>query len=314
VLVKNKINIADHIEDGKYNTLDTAKMLREDSGKASSEALRPSLVLADPSVPLTSVSDIITSAKSALSKSKYVLEEEKSIMTKKLDAVESALNKKFPSGMKLSELHDEKILRGTKTQRSPIGDVATNRNAQVNEVLRDTLQNMVENKAPKDIPVNDFNKVLTSQYKAADYLDQLHGKAKASGIFSKIAKTSAKVVGATLGGETGGLLAGVGGYHLGGMIESLFENMPANTRALLLRNLEIENPEAFKSVESYMTNKGVELSQQKALPPASYIPMGEKTPSESFVKSMEPEKQVYRDPKTGKFQRGYTSGVKGKQK
>lgn len=266
-LVKNKIIPSDHIEGGQYATAETADKLRSDAGKLSSDLLRPSLERASYSVPLTPVNDVVNSAIRDIKGNKYLTAEEKATITSKLEATRAGLKKQYPNGMKLVDLHDEKILRGSKVKRSPIGDPATNIEAQKNEAISDTLMTMVEDKAPKDIPVGEFNAELKKQYRAADYLDFLQSKKAPASLISKMAKTSAKVVGAAVGhGLGGGLLGGVGGYHIGGMVESMIEELPNPIKSHFLQNLEISNPPVFQQVKNYLGEQEVSKLMMKALP------------------------------------------------
>ena len=290
-LVKNKINPSDHIEGGQYNTADTADKLREDAGKLSSDLLRPSLERASYSVPVTPVDDVVNSALSDIKGNKYLTAEEKASISSKLEATRVGLKKQYPKGMSLVDLHDEKILRGTKVKRSPIGDPATNIEAQKNETIRDTLMTMVEKKSPSEIPVGEFNAELRKQYRAADYLDSLQSKKAPVGLVSKVAKTTAKVIGAAVGhGLGGGILGGVGGYHIGGMVESMIEELPNPIKSALLQNLEITNQPVFQQIKNIIGEQEMAKLTTKALPPPSKMGTAERpfiTPAPTtFEKSM----------------------------
>lgn len=254
-LVKNKIDLHNHIEEGHYATSDTAEQLRNDAGKMSKEVLRPSLEKADEIVPRTPIKDVVNDAVDHINDNKYITQETKDSLIKKLEESSGALEKKFPDGMSLTEMHDEKIVRDLNAKYSPIGDIATNAEATKNKAIADSLRGLVEEKAPEGIPVKEFNAELSKQYQAADYLESLNTKRVPVSVGSKIAKTAAKVVGASVGsGLGGGVMGGVGGYHIGGMVESMFENMPNPLKTSFLRNLETSNPEAFQKVQSYLTS------------------------------------------------------------
>ncbi len=252
-IVKNKINLADHIENGVYNTVDTADKIRTDASKMSSDLLRPSLRKADLTVPKTPVDELINSSINNITKNKSITQETKDSLIEELNKTKNALQKKFPDGMGLEDLHDEKIVRDMNAKYSPIGDIATNNQAIKNKAVADSARNLIESKAPSDIPVKEFNNELKKQYQAADYLEALNSKKVPQSIASKIAKTTAKVVGATVGhGMGGGILGGVGGYHIGGMIEGLFENMSNPIKKYFLQNLEATNPEVFSKLKDYL--------------------------------------------------------------
>lgn len=250
-LVDNKINLSDHIENGNYNTADTADKIRQDASKTSNELLRPSLEKANDVTPKTPVSEVISNAKDSISKDKSLTIETKNKLLEKIDETGKALKQEHPRGLSLTDLHDEKIVRGLNSKMSPVGDISTNLEAQKNNAFRDSLKTLVEQKAPKDIPVKEFNAELQKQYQTADYLDALHNKKVPVSLGGKIAQAGAKYAGAALG-SIGGVPGEFAGYHLGGMLENLMKNAPGKIRDSLLGNLEKTNPEAFSKVQQYL--------------------------------------------------------------
>lgn len=265
-LVNSGVRISDHIETGPtgkkvFSTADTADKLHSDASKLSNEVLRPSLQKADAQVPLTPVKDLISDSVKNINKSKLPAED-KIDLVNSLTKTQKALESKYPNGMKLSEIHDEKIVRDLNSKYSPVGDVSTNMNATKNKAIGDAARVMVEQKAPKDIPVDAFNQVLEKSHQAANYLYELNGKTAPRDVMSNVARWGAKITGAAVGGALGGGIFGsLGGYHLGGIVESFIEDLPANLRTTALENLEKTNPEAFTQVKSYLDNpaKGGEL-------------------------------------------------------
>jgi hypothetical protein len=266
-LVDNGVTLAKIVENGKYNTSDIADMLRQDTGKLSHDLLRPSLEQANYSTQRVPVSDIVESAKQQIQKDSTILGEQKDTLASKLDAVESALNKQYPDGLSLTDLHDEKILRGANAKLSPIGDISTNLEAMKNRQLSSTLKSLVEEKAPSNVPVKEFNAELHKRYQAADYLDALDTKKVPTSIAQKAAQTVAKVIGATIGEKaTGGLLGGVGGYHLGGLLERYVQNMPDPIKNYFLDNLKQKNPTAFEQVKNALSENDLKNASMAKLP------------------------------------------------
>ena len=213
--------------------------------------------------------------------------------------------------MQLTDLHDNKITYDQNAGYKPIGTIEDNLKAQINKAMADSLRNTLEQKAPSDIPVKQFNAELEKQYKTADYLDALNGKKVPETIGSRIRKTAGKVVGAAVGTHLGGgVLGGVGGYHIGGMVESMLENMPSPIKNQFLDNLSRTNPEAFDAMTKYMTQAELDNLTRKQLPAPKYIPLNEKTPSESYVKGVPAQKGlVGRSPQTGKFFGNFKSTI-----
>jgi len=252
-LMSNGVLPSEHIANGVFDTADTADSIREQAMKTSHDLLRPAISQASPHVPRTPVSDIVSAAKSTVERDRSMVQETKDALLSKLEHAQSSMEKKYPNGMSLEDLHDEKIVRGMNTKRSPIGDVSANMEAQKNEALRDVLKTAVEEKAPPEIPVKEFNDVLTKQNRAADYLEALHGIKVPTSLLGKISKGAAKIAGAGVGGALGGgVMGNVGGYHMGGMIEELLSNIPGKMRDSVLKNLETTNPKAFAKVSEYL--------------------------------------------------------------
>lgn len=266
-LTNNGIKLSDNVTGGKYDTLETADELRQDAGKTSSDLLRPALEKANPSVQATPVENIIDDAKSSVEDSKFLTQEQKDNLIGKLEDSQAALQKQYPDGMQLTDLHDEKILRDANAKYSPIGDPVVNAEAQKNKVLADVLRNTLEEKAPDNIPVKEFNAELQKQYQAANYLESLNTKKVPISILGKIANTGGKVAGAVVGSHLGGgVLGGVGGYHIGGMVENMLSSIPAQFRDSLLNNLQETNPEAFQAVSDALGQMTEEQAGRLALP------------------------------------------------
>lgn len=258
-LARNNLNPSDHVENGLYTTADTADKIRTDTGKLSSELLRPSLQKADAYTPKTSVSDIIKSSIDNIKNNKGLTQETKDLITKKLNQTASSLQKQYPEGMSLTDLHDEKITRDANAKYSPVGDIGTNNEAIKNKAVADAARTTLETKAPPDVPVKDFNAELSKQYKAASYLDALNGKKAPVGKLSKLANYGGKITGLAVGHAVGGgILSDVVGYHLGGMVERMFEGMSNPLKSHFLDNLKTSNPEAFTKIQDYLAKPGPE--------------------------------------------------------
>lgn len=250
-LVKSGVKLSDNVSEGKYDTANTADRLRSESGKLSNELLRPSLEKANAVTVPTPVSDIISSAKSNLADNKFIPQETKDILMKKLDSTSPALEKQYPNGMNLTDLHDEKILRSKNAKMSPVGDISTNLEANKNYALSNAMKTELEASVPKDIPVKEFNAQLQKNYQAADYIESLNGKKVPIGIGTKAIRAAAKGVGAIAGSHLG-IGGAFGGYSLGGIVENMAEGLPASLRDSLLKNVESTNPEAFDRVRGFL--------------------------------------------------------------
>lgn len=267
-LVNDGIKQSEHVQGGRFVTYETAQQIREDAGKLSYQTLRPALEAASPSVPYTPVDDVIRSAKKSIGSSQYILPEDKLNLLENLDDLNPVLQTKYPDGLSLLDIHDERILRDINAKYSPIGDIAVNQKAQINKTLADTLRDTLLKITPEDIPVAEFQKELQKQYEAASYLEQLDTKSVPKGVLSKIANTGARVAGAAAGSHLGGggIMGGVGGYHIGGMVENVLNDLPAQARDSMLINLEKTNPEVFNQVKDVIGKMAQTQATRLALP------------------------------------------------
>ena len=266
-LAEQGLNPYTHIEDGKYNTEESAQALRDTAGKMSSDTLRPSFQMADYTTPKTPVTDLSTPAIANIKSEYGVTAADAKTIQANVKSELSALEEKYPNGMGLTDLHDEKITYAQNAGYSPIKDPSVNNKAIANRAISSALGDMVEAKAPSDIPVGDFNTYLSSYYKAADYLDTLQGKKAPVSTGQAIARGVAKFGGAALarhlipgGGE---LVSSFAGYQIGKAVEHALENMTNPMRDSFLKNLKITNPEAFTKVQQYM---GKVQAEQATLP------------------------------------------------
>lgn len=251
-LVKNGVKLSENIEDGKYATSETAKEIRTDAGKMSNEMLRPALEKADTSgVAKTPVSEVLNKTISDIKNSKGITAGDMENQIRNAKTQAAALSRKYPEGMSLSNMHDEKINYAMNGGYKPLGTVLDNNLASTNRSFGRVLANEVETKAPSDIPVKEFNAELQKQYQAADYLDAINTKKVPIGIGTKLIRAGAKAVGATVGSNLG-IGGAFGGYSLGGTLENMVENMPTNIRDGFLNNLKTTNPEAFTQISNYL--------------------------------------------------------------
>lgn len=252
-LAQNKINPFAHVEDGKYNTEDTAQKLRDDSGKLSKDLLRPSLQMADYTTSPTAIAEL----KPTIDDTFGVTADDAEAIRAKLSSKLDALGRKYPDGMSLTNILDEKITYDKNGGYKAFKSNADNIDAIANRAIADSLRETLGTKGEAaGIPVNDFQAELSKNYKAADYLDALHGKKAPTSFLQSVARYGAKVTGAKIAGMMGGgdLVSEFVGYHIGGALEKFVENMTNPMRDSFLKNLKVTNPEAFTKIEEYIKN------------------------------------------------------------
>lgn len=320
------LNPAAHIEDGKYSpdAMDnSAQSLRDTAGKMSKETLRPSLQMADYTTPRTPVADVIKQAIESAKKDKGATAGDAEAIAAKLEKEQAALEKKYPDGMSLTDMHDEKITYAKNGGYSPIKSAADNNAATANRHVGSSLGDTVAAKAPKDVPVDAFNKYLSNFYKAADYLDTLQNKKAPVSMGQAIARNISKFAGAAVGAHLGGgVVSAFAGYSIGKALEHAMENLTGKAQSTFVDNIKRTNPEAYKQVEQYLKDQTSGNTGIPRLNPPSAIQLPEgpnvltkPTPNgESGVQIIPAEKNpVSVDPKTNRFQTSYRSSPKESQ-
>jgi len=258
-----------HIEDGKYSTKETAIDLKDTAGKMSREGLRPALKDADYYTPKTPVIDLKPHIIEEIKRADNITPGNESAIEAIADKEIAALEKKFPMGMSLTDMHDYKITYSKNAGYSPVNDPLVNNTATANRSISSVLQKAVETKAPPSIPVAEFNKYLSKYYKAADYLDAIDTKKVPVGPGTKIIRATAKATGTMVGAHFGGLPTEFAGYSLGGALEHAVENMPNPVRTQFLNSLQKTNPEAFNRVQTYLGDAKTRMETQPKLPAGS---------------------------------------------
>jgi len=311
-LVGNGVKLSDHVADGKYATADTAELLREDAGKLSTDLILPSLKDADYSTPRTPIDDIMKVAKDSITSDKSMTAGDKVSAFKALTKETSALKSAHPDGMSLEDMHNNKITYSKNAGHNPIGTMDDNIKASTNNAISGAMKDTLLKKAPKELSplIDNVNKELSKRYQAADYLKELNSKTVPKGIMSKIAATAAKVTGAVAGEAMGGgILGGVGGYHLGGMVEKFIEDMSNPVKEKFLNNLSRSNPEAFQKMQQYLGNQETQRLMTKQLPEGSPLgsdknpivppaPTTYEKPAESINREKQPDQLMLEAPKS----------------
>lgn len=255
-LAQQGLNPAAHIDEtGRFDTADSAQALRDTANKMSNDTLRPSLQMADYTTPKTAVKDIASDAIKNATQDKTLTAGDKEKVTSNINREASALKTKFPDGMSLTDMHDNKITYAKNAGYSPIKSAADNNTATANRSLASAFQKTVEDKAPNSVPVKAFNNYLSQYHKGADYLDALNTKIAPTSIAKNIARLGAKATGAIVGSHLGGLPAEFAGYQVGRALEHAAENLTRPMRAQFLDNLEKTNPPAFTKVQQYLSEK-----------------------------------------------------------
>lgn len=279
-LAEQKIDPNQHIEQGRYSTLDTAQSLRDTAGEMSGDTLRPGLQAADKTVPRTPVADVTKAAIERANEEQHVTANAREQVISNIKKESAALQRKYPNGMSLENMHDEKITYAKNGGYSPIKSASDNNLATGNRSVGSAMGKIVEDKAPKELPVGEFNKYLQKYYKSAEYLDSLNTKKVPVTLGKYISNRAASVAGAVVGhGIGGGILGGVGGYMIGGALEHALENMPNPLRTSFLNNLKVTKPEVYTKVQKYLDTQNQSPTRLSSAVSDQPIPMASKSSS-----------------------------------
>lgn len=265
-LAQKGIDPFTNIEDGKYSTEDTAQKIRDDNGTLSKQLLRPSLEKADAVVTPTTIEEL----KPSIDNTYGVTPDDAEAIQAKLTSKMAALQRKYPNGMTLANMLDEKITYDANGGYKPFKSNADNIDAIANRSIANTIRNTLETKGEAaGIPVKEFQAELSKNYRAADYLDALNGKKAPVSMLQSAVRYTSKIAGARIAGMVGGgdIVSEFMGYHIGGALEKFVENMTNPMRNSFLQNLKTTNPTAFAKMEEYLkTTQGQGFTMKDSKP------------------------------------------------
>lgn len=266
VLVDNNIQISDHTDlvNGRkvFNTEDTAAKLVADAGKISSELVRPALQALDKTTTPIPGEIVMNKAIENINNNVKLPPETK------ISLIEDIKKIPWADSFTREQLLNEKIMRDANAKYSPVGDIATNNTAFKNKAIADAARSVLERNVPADIPVKAVNAEAAKLYQTASYLEALQGKTIPRSMIQRVIQSIAKITGAGVGEAVtgGGLLGGVGGYHLGGILERAFENLPNPVRESILSNLQAAKSPLFEQLSQYIGASKTAEATRLALP------------------------------------------------
>ena len=256
-LAQSGINPFSSIEDGKYNTADVAEQLRDTADKMSSDVVRPALQKADAEgAEPTPATDLTDAAQLQAKSLPGVTAGDQLKIQASIQSEIDALNAKYPDGMSLENMHDEKINYSKNSGYNQFKSNADTNAALANKAISLTLKDAVDSSVPSDAPIQETNAYLTKMYSAADYLDSLNGKKAPVSAAQSVMRFGMKFGGAALAahlGPMGDLVSPFAGYQIGKAAEGALENMTNAGRAEFLQNMAQTNPEAVTKLQAYIS-------------------------------------------------------------
>ncbi|TCU78870.1 hypothetical protein EDE08_101652 [Bradyrhizobium sp. R2.2-H] len=180
----------------------------------------------------------------------------------------------------------------------------------INYAIGRAMKDDIEATVPKEaFGIHELNAHIGDIYDAEKFLRTLDGQTVKGG---RLGKYSGRIIGAAVG-SSGGPLGTFFGALGGDMVAELLQRSTFSNpvRALLLRNLQKADPAAYQQVLDFMKRAGMERDTRLALPGASSIPMGPRTPPASSVTSVPAAKgPTGVNTKTGKFIKTFMSTPK----
>jgi hypothetical protein len=279
VAVDNGIQHSSIIENGKYNTLDTADALRQDAMKTSFDLIRPNLKIAEYSVPKVPLSDIRSSLISKIDSipASKITATERAAMKENIMkeyGPKSAEAKAHPDGYSLTDLHDNKIAKSNNGKYKFGVGASDALKATQSRYESSVFGKMLEDKAPAELDIHGFNAELEKKFKLADYLESLNTKKVPQSVAQRAIEFMGKIGGASTGSQLGGTLGGVAGYHLGGVLTDSFTRLPNPVKAYYLQSIEKTQPEVFNMFRKYLGDQETMRLLQKQLPAPKTIFQG----------------------------------------
>lgn len=186
--------------------------------------------------------------------------------------------------------------------------------ADVNYLIGKAAQKTIEDTAEKAgyADVAQLNREIGSRLDAADFLSSLHGKTVKGG---RLGKYVLMTIGSTMGSSIPTkILGALGGDAVANLLIS--NSVAGPVKRLILKNLETKNPAAYRQALQWIEQQGIDRASRLALPPAP--PLG--SPNRPFIMPMRDMSSVMSvpatknpvtvNPKTGRFQRTYSSTPK----
>lgn len=256
---KMGLNPFSSIEDGKYVTKDLEKQVRSDTGKLSRDFLRPALQEADYAVEKTLVKDLKPKVNDF-----EVTPDDAETISSRLNTRLQALERKYPEGMTLTDMLDEKITYDKNGGFNQFKSNSDTIDSIANRSISSNLRTQIIEKYPL---AKEFFAEQAKNYRVADYLKALNNVKAPVSTAQTVARYVAKFGGAKLGGIFGGdVVSSFAGYQIGKVFETFLENMTNPMRDSFLKNLKITNPEAFTKVEEMLGTMETERATRLKLP------------------------------------------------
>lgn len=259
-------------EGGQYNSKETADAIRANVFQVSNDITRPALKALEPETRLVPIAEVRNAMVRQIEEipDSQITAEAREILKRKIlkqYADNSAIARRHPNGMSLTNLHDARIVSGNngkyKAGVSPSDPVAIAARQAREE--GHAYSKLLDSKLPKEF--RDMRRANEEDFLLADYLEALHGKKVPEGVTGRAARLFGRAVTATVGGKVGGFPGAILGAQYGDMLFGTFQALPNPLKIKVLNSIKLESPAAYAQLTKLIGDKELQKLTTLALPP-----------------------------------------------
>lgn len=259
-----------HIEDWKYNTIDTANEIKNGAIKLSTDTLKPVLKDLDVQAPRFSSLDKMRDEAIVVAKKwnpKDLADVIEDIRKAFDDFREGGIREQFPDGFDRVGLHENKI-KFSQWVYDPIRPTKNTAGRFISDVLRKELEGVV----PESIvPIKAFNGELEKMFAASRYLEELHAKPVSKTFLKRMADKAAKTAGTVVWGAVGSIFWWAGtvpwamaGYQTTSMLQRIADNLSNPLKKYFLDRVESKIPSSITKVWEFQ--KWIDIQGHPSIP------------------------------------------------
>lgn len=259
-------------EGGTYNSKEFADTIRANVFQVGNDITRPALKALEPEtrlVPIAEVRNAMVRQIEDIPDSQITAEAREILKRKILKqyADNSAIARRHPNGMSLTNLHDARIISGKNGKYKPGGTTSDALSAQMAREEGHAYSKLLDSKLPKEF--RDMRRSNEEDFLLADYLEALHGKKVPEGVTGRAARLFGRAVTATVGGKVGGFPGAILGAQYGDMLFGTFQALPNPLKIKVLNSIKLESPAAYAQLTKLIGDKEMQRLTTLLLPPGN---------------------------------------------
>lgn len=257
-------------EGGKYNSKESADAIRANVFQVGNDITRPALKALEPEtrlIPIPEVRNAMVRQIDDIPDSQITAEAREILKRKILKqyADGSAISRRHPNGMSLTNLHDARIISGKNGKYKPGGTTSDALSAQMAREEGHAYSKLLDSKLPDEFKA--MRRANEEDFLLADYLEALHGKKVPEGVTGRAARLFGRAVTATVGGKVGGFPGAILGAQYGDMLFGTFQALPNPLKIKVLNSIKLESPAAYAQLTKLIGDKEMARLTTLALPP-----------------------------------------------